>query len=98
MPRLNRAEVAEVFERVGLQPFREFGDLDVGDAAVGLADVEQLACGPANGKGVVGEELGAPAVAELRAGDDDVEGSELAFQLDPVQATAAGLVQRIRRP
>ena len=48
---LDGAEVAVVFERVGLEPVGQFGDLGVGDAGVGFADVEQLAAsGPRTAK------------------------------------------------
>ena len=89
---LDGAEVAAVFEGVELEELGEFGDLDVGDAGVGFADVEEFAVEVADGEGVVGEELGAAAAAVFGAGDDDVEGAEFAFELDPGEAAASGEV------
>ncbi len=84
------AEVAVVLEGVRGEPGGELGDFGVGDAGVGFADVEEGAGGVLNGEGVVAEEAGAAAVAELCAGDDDVEGSEFALELDPGEAAATG--------
>ena len=55
--RLDGAEVALVFEGVGLEEGGEVGDFGVGDAGVGFADVEEFAgageVGAADGEGVV---------------------------------------------
>jgi len=89
------AEVAVVFEGVGLEPSGEFEDFGVGDAAVGFAYVQEFAVWAADGERVVGEQAGALAVAILGACNDDVEGGELAFEFDPAQAAAAGLIVRV---
>ena len=82
-----------------LQEVGQLGDLGIGDAGVGFADVEQFAgageVGAAHGEGVVAEQAGALAVAVLGAGDDDVERGEFALQLDPREAAAAGLVDGV---
>src|SRR5580704_4957895 len=85
--RLDGAEVALVLEGVRFEEFGELGDLRVGDAGVGFADVEKFSgageVGTAYGEGVVREQASALPAAVLGAGDDDIEGGEQAFELDP---------------
>ena len=67
--RLDGAEVALIFEGVGFEEFGEVGDLGVGDAGVGFADVEEFSVGrigAADGEGVVAEQAGALAVCRTR--------------------------------
>ena len=74
----------------------EFGNLNIGQAGVGFADVQQFAIGILHREGVVAEDASAAAVAKLRGGDDYVEGRKLAFQLQPCVAAASGRVERVR--
>jgi len=39
--RLDQPGAAEIFDRVGLEPLGQRGDLGVGQPAIGLADVQQ---------------------------------------------------------
>ena len=67
-------------------------DLLVGQAGIGLADVDE-GLAVADGKGVVGEHSRALAVPLLDGGDDDVERREGLLPLSPGLSALARLVE-----
>src|SRR5712691_6664438 len=69
-------------------------DLFVGQARVGLSDVDELIAA-AHGEGVVGEHSGSLAVALLNGSDDDVESRGGLLPLAPGPAALARLVERV---
>ena len=98
---LDAAHVAEVLERMVHEELRELGNLGVRQAGVSLADILELVAFSArisDGESVIAQGSRAPAIAELGGGDDDVEGGELALELEPGETAAAGLVDAGPRP
>src|SRR5438552_510954 len=102
--RIDGAKVSIVFTRVGFEPGSEVSDLAVGEAGVGLADVEQaelvvsraesgrvrISRRRADSKSVIRENAGALAVSKLNAGHDNIQCGEFALQFEPGFAAASG--------
>src|SRR4051812_7575789 len=89
--RLDLVVPAEPGDGVRLEPACHLRDLGVGEAAVRLADVDELArLRVADGKGVVRQHAVALAMPDLDADDDAVDCRERLLHLQPAQATAAG--------
>ena len=87
-------------ERVRLEPARHLRDLGVGQAAVGLADGDELALGRIGSvvddrERVVREDPVAPAVPDLDADDDAVERRERLLELEPGEAAATRGIDRV---
>src|SRR5437763_16295668 len=87
--RFDAALVAEVFDRVGQEIVGELADLDVGQAGIGFADVDE-ALVVTDGEGVIGEEAATLAMAVFGEGDHDVEGGQRTLELHPELAATAG--------
>jgi len=85
---------AAVFGGVLEKILSEFTDLDIREAGVGFANVDETTV-VSHGEGVIGEQTAALAVAVFGDGDDDVEGGERALELHPELAAAAGNVGRL---
>ena len=95
--RLDHVVAAVARERVILEPACHLGDLGVGQAAVGLADVDQsVAVGVAHREGVVAQDPVALAVADLDADDDAIDGGQRLLHLQPAEAPPAGRVDALR--
>jgi hypothetical protein len=99
-PRLDEPDLAvgELLQRVRLEPFGKLVHLSVGQAGVGLADVEQgrVAFARAHGERVVAQEPAAAPFADLGGGDHDVERGQRPLDLEPIAPPAARLVRRAR--
>src|SRR2546423_9382799 len=87
--RFDAALVAEVFDGMGQEIVGELADLDVGQAGIGFADVDE-ALVVTDGEGVIGEEAAAFAVAVFGEGDHDVERGQRTLELHPELAAPAG--------
>src|SRR4029079_8488668 len=74
--------------------FRHLGDLLIGEARVGLSNVEE-ALPIADRERVIGEDTAAFSVAPLDRGDHYIERSEGPFHLQPFHSATA---RPIRRP
>ena len=72
----------------------QLANLDIGEARVGFADIEQPAV-VTDGKCVIGQEAAALAMTVFGDGDDDIERGERTFELHPKLAAAAGHVGRL---
>src|SRR6266404_5469042 len=84
-----------VFGGVIQEVLGEFANLDVGQARIGFADVDQAAV-VAHGKGVVGKQTTAFAVTVFGDSDDDIESGQRALELHPELAATARDVGRLR--
>ena len=88
--------MASVFECCLVKVGGERAHFRVRKAGVGFTDIQQFAglliVRPAHGEGVVAQVSGAAAMAELSSRDDNIERRQFAFELEPRQAAAAGLV------
>ncbi len=84
---------ALIFDGVLQKPPGHLGDLDVGQAGVCFADVDQL-FSIAHGKGVVAQYSDALAVAVLDRRDHHVERGQFALELQPRLPAPSGSVGR----
>ena len=84
---------ALIFDGVFQEPLSHLGDLDVGQAGIRFADVEQF-FSIAHGEGVVAQHSDALAVAVLDRRDHHVERGQFALELEPRFAAPSGSVGR----
>ena len=94
--RLDNQLAAVGFQGVIEEPLGHGEDFFVREAAVGFADIAQ-AFAISHGEGVVAQNGGATSVAVLDSGHDDIQGGQLALELDPCGAAAAGLIGGFQR-
>ncbi len=71
-----------VFYRVIEEPLGHLGDLGIGQAGIGFADVYQPVAMP-HGERVIAEHANALAMAILHGGHYDVEGGKFSLHLQP---------------
>ena len=89
--------MAQILDRDLEEPFGVLGDLGIGQTAVGLADVDQLARpNVLDRKRVVGQHAPSLAVAPFHRSDDDVERRERPLELEPGEAAAPWRVRAER--
>ena len=80
-----------------LEPVGHLGDLGVGQAAVGLADVDQfVALGVADRERVVGQDAVALAVPDLDADDAAIDRRERLLHLERAQPRRPGAYDAVR--
>ena len=95
--RFHLAVPAEPGDRVRLEPAGHLGDLGVRQAAVGLADVDQLATGRiANGERVVAQHAVTLAVPALHADDHAIDRGQRLLHLQPAEAAPTGRIGAAR--
>src|SRR5438067_3093298 len=88
-----KAGVAEVSQRVLLEPLGHLRDLDIGDSGVGFADVHQVSIFCAHRERVVAQHARTLPITELDSGYYAIQGCEFALHLQPGMAAAAGSVE-----
>ena len=88
---------ALIFDGVFQKPLRHLGDLDIGQAGIRFADVDQ-SFAIAHGEGVVAQYSDALAVAVLDRRDHHVERGQFALELEPRLPAPSGSVGRRRDP